>query len=1134
MVTKQSILSSNNTILNLTKSEKNNFKITLNQNQTTNFYGHTITPFEAIVMRGIMPDNNIASLKLLKCVGDQLAFLERQEAEDAKKANPENPNIDTYYQSLPSRIANTRQVDKAVNAHTAMVLRVMGKLDQMKNRTMPPDERTTLAAELTQVYNDTINYIKSIKDGQKDSLVVRRCDVVIKELKSQLQSVQLDPVFIDKEGEVSTKVHQRLFRTVLRQYESLEGVVSAWDGVKLNRSCTEAYQDASIALQNHVYSPQIPDAAQLWQLPNTGMATLDTALYGDYFERDKLLFTLGVGDTDPLCKFEDNAQKLHKRQKEDKEKPPSKKEAIVKKNNDVDLSGFKHDLHVQIKIHKETYPDSVMTEEAMSEILNKAFNQSLGDYAYTIDPARPLHIHEVTDLYSMIGRSAEGMSSYFAQEMAAKHPGLTFAFFSLTAATLGASALVATHTLTHVASQYLQIVGDLFHKASGGKVSASAVQQALLAVEKQWITFSHATTFTQRLFMDVITLPTITYMMSELLLTSRLDKSTWSNVTEQFKSDALLYTTDEEKMMEDLIQAATVVFGLGMTAASGILMSYIMTLPVLQGSSGIQLPSFFPDIIPETFTKITTDSDLSLGLIGVVSAVFAVKIKDLVGDKMVDVGKQLFKKNDDPAIVECLNMLIVLHRLYLDDPLSFNKVKAAMEELETLRPGMWKAIQSSANQLKKQRPALVKDMNPSFWDALNGVTPGEPVKINDSAVTVSSSATQKVGLLRRVSDAIGRFILWGFGPLVGAVYTLVMNPIATAIAWLGFRLGGKPRTFKQLFNDDIFSPEMTYQAAKLGKALSGVVNFVWYVIKMLGNSSYRTVFLGLKSLVTAIAFTVLCINAMTNGKIRQGVGALLGQIGSMVLRGLLRVVLGLAKGILGLCRGLTVGIMAIVPTIISIGLLPFAVVALGRGIASAFRAVVKNEPVLVAFKEGFSSSFNNGKAKQLQYFVVDGFIWIKNKTAFLGKFSAAISESIYKRRQALHFREERVETALFVNLGAAGIMSARDTVLSGLNTAQAFGKNTVGQVLHYIRTLFVRSMEEEIQQYGFNVKDKTSDVIVTNARTSAALIHSMIGPPSSRMKKDAIKAAGLEEKKVSDPATQKDNVSPQSPRSNFS
>ncbi len=1163
----QSIISSDNTKLVLTASKKNNFNVILNQNDTINLYGHTVTPFDAIVMRGIMPDNNIASLALLKSIGGQLAFLERLEAEDAKKANPDDPSIELYYQSLPPHMALTRQVDKAINAHTARLLQVMGKVEQVRSSTMTSRDRQALITQCNQVFEESINYIKQLKESHQASrsptasnnslkipssalrapsphvwgegkIVETRCDDMISELETCQRNFQHDPIFVDDDRPIDTKAHQRVFRTVLRHYESLEGTVSAWEGVTLNRSCTEAYQDASLALQNHIYSIQAPNDVQLWQLPKTGKVALDTQLYGEQFERDKLLFTLSAGDLKPLEAFEANKREIHQRQKDD-----AKEEAILRvdegleETSDDILGDFKENLQDGINAYKAEHRESSIDEQAMCDILNKAFNQSNSDHIYIVGSPKPLYLHKTCDLYSTIGHALEEMSSHFSHEMAAKHPGLTFAFFSFTAATFGASALMATNTLTHFASQYLQIVGEVFHKASGGKLSAAAVQNALLVVEKNWISFTHADTLAKSIFMNVIVLPKLTFMMSELLLSNRLDKKTLSKIVEQFQKDELLYESNEKKMSDMLLQAVVISLGLGLTAASGLLLNYIMSLPIIQqGSSGMHFPfekfNFLPDILPETFTSIATEQNVFFEIIAIVSVVFSLKVKDLACDKILEVGQKIFKKNEVPELLVHTEMLDALYRLYLDDRLNFGRIKIAMEEIEKVRPGTWKTIQDSSNKLRKEIPASVEFIKEaSFWDALNDIALSELVEPTKK-VERSSLAATALKRFRQAIDVTGRAMLWIVGPPIGTMYTLVLNPILTLFAWSLFRIMGKPRTLKQVYFDDPFTAEMFYQAAKLGRAVSGVFNFVSNMLKVVGNSSYRAVFLGLKIIATGIAFTALCSNAIIHGQIRQGIGAFLAKIGSVISRGVLRIASGIVRSVFGSVRGLLIGAMAVAPSIVSIGLLPFAMGGVGFGIASAVRAVRKSKPILDAFKEGYLSMFHDGKSKQLSDFVVRGFLFIQNKTAFITQVSHAIFEPMDTLRQALHSREDRVENDLLANVGATTIMSVRDRVLSGLNTVQARGKNGIGEGINVLRTLFVRSVETEIQRHGSNVKDGAQDVTLRNTQSSAAFIHSMIGSPKLRVEENVKGVVKVEEKQVPPPvAPTTDGLSSTSSRS---
>lgn len=1089
-------------VLETTKSEENDFIVTLDQTKRVELYGHSVTPLDAIVMRGIMPDNNVASLKLINCIGKQLAYLERQDADDAKKWNKVTPNVDEYYKSLPPRVALTRQVDKAVNAHTARLLQVLGTIDKARNKRLSYQAKIKLRGEIVQVFSASINHIKKLqKKNPSNKLVQARCNAMIAQLESQ-QKQLLENRLLNTDPRVrvpiTTDEHQRLFRTVLQQYEGLEGTVSAWEGVVLNRSATEAYQDASMALQNHEYSVQMPDDMQLWHLPNAGEVTLDTAKYGGSFERDTLLFTLGVGEPEPLTVYEAEKRKILARQNSE----VASEEFSDAKNPESEVNvidKFRADLERSIKDFEDKNPGVAIDEKNLPSILNNMLRQSIGNF--TLPGERPLHIHSASSLYGGLGYAAETMSSYFAQ-MGAKQPGKVFFFFGLTAMTMGAGALASTGHAAHLATQCLQMVSEVIHKASGGKISAATVQSTLLSIEQHWAQFTHSDSLMKRLIMDVIGLPKLTFMMGELLTSNRNDRTTLKKIAEQFKTDELLYQTEEQKMAKALVQAATTAIGLGMIAAGGILVNYLAALPA---SPLVHLPleaaGFMAEVSPNDFTGIVGAHGILPEVVAIASAMFAVKASGLVAGKMYLVGKELIKENEDPAVVQRMEIISALYMLHQDDPVNgMQKIKIAMEKM----PKVWDSFRQSVAILKNSRPELFAHMNtdPAFLEAFDsplplvGGGPGERALSDMDNAGISFDMTlptqNSPGLFRRGITAAGS-ALWNglIAPPLGFVYT-GLYPIVRGIRGI-YRASRSALGYKNPpFKDDFVSNHLLYQGAKFYRGLIvGPSVFLWNGLKMGGNSIYRTAFLAVKALVSAATFTAMCIVS------KGGMKALLGTAASIFARGGLRLSSTLVSGAGGLCRGvaaLALSGFGVMPIVSAIGMGVFSIGGLYRGIKSAIQAAKNNKSVGEAFKAGFLSRFNDGWGKSWKDTVVSAFIGIKDATAPISKPFTSASDFMDEKRQALHDWEERVETDLLdKNPNAETIRIARDQALAGINTFQSWVKNSFGRGINYLRTQLVRASEEVIQDYGSHEKD-TVLRDTDDGRTSDVMMRELLGP----------------------------------------
>lgn len=1054
----------NGMIVEIPESTTGNFSVTLDQSKKVDVYGHTVTPLDAIVMRGIMPDNNVASLKCLNAIGEQLAFLERQDAMDMEKAG--SNNLDSYYRSLPTHIAFARDVDKAINAHTARILQIMGSVEQNEWPTNVKSEANELQQKITEATKATEQYIADLKFKYPNNPIVADR---IKTIRSQLnnEAITLNTRIAHAEGKqkkLSVNGHQRLFRIVLESHESLGSTVSAWQGNTLNRSVTEGYQDAATALQNHLYSVEQPTDTQLHRYPPKGYLKINTLNYPK-MSGDELLFVSQLGQTKPMDAYKNLQERIIDSQKKSREES-AKTPAVVsdddaKKSLTAYEEKLKSDLKNEIAAFKVKHPGKELTENDAQKIMSDLYQRELDSQILTLPGETPIHLHEANDLFSALAHAGESISYFFAQA-GAKQPGITLAFLA-TAATFGSAALIQTNTLSTVAGHVLDIISTAFSKATAGKLSALQIKETLISVESHWAGITHADdSLMKRLLVDCIAAPALMSSFVELLVSNRLDKTTASRIIEAFKSDPLLYQTDEEKMAKALMHSAAAVVAIGGLLSTGFLINYICSLPALPGFIHAPLHmagSMMDASDPSEFEALMTTSGYLPEVCTILSALFTIKATALVGGKMYLVGHQMAHENEDPAVVQRIEALSALYILYNDDQEAFNKVKV---RTQTLKPGEWEKNSAELRTLKEQRPELFKHMkSEAFWNNMSGKsTPSLSAPTSVTSIKAPEKDAEKPGLLSRFGSGVWNKLL---GPPIGALYTVLLNPISTLFASIGNK-----QKYSDLLITSQLDKDMLFQAKKMGRFLLMPVIAAGNSLKMVTNSLFRGAFLGLKSVVAAGTYSALCVNAIANGNGTQGfVKGILGKVASMATRAVIR-----------LTYGVTLAASAVVRTATGLvgGILPAAAGAvglLGSGIAGGFYGAYKAYKAekgskWKAFKTAFSATMDNPTINA----PLKALVAVRKATGVITKPFQKLADGLDEGRKSLADWEDKIEGQLMTEKGAESIIRVQDAALTGLNKAQSAIKNWAGSGLNRIATFFRRGIESTIQKQGYELDQK--------------------------------------------------------------
>jgi hypothetical protein len=1047
-------------------SERNDYRVTFDQTQSVNFYGHEVTPFDQVLLRGYMPDNNVASLKILHSIGSQITFLERQKAEAPKNTRP-------HYETIVS------ELDLAVNAHTARLVQLLGKIEQVRGGALTEEDRNKLITEIEETFNESIEYI----EGKKGThlLSISRCDRVKNELMEQKESFKS---LISTTNTIDTKAHQRIFRAVLQQYEALENVVSAFDGISRNRSSTEGYQDASAALQNHVYTVENPSDIQLWKVPQEGKVVLNTANYDQRFRRDDLLLSLHQEEPDPIAKQKVDIQTIRERQiplsQEGFVATPVVKPAESQGTEAADSSRqgeaeFKSTFQAIVEEYKKRigWLSGELTQADIAVIMEEFVQKVMATQGYEIPGARPVHFHQSNDMYSALGHASETIATYFSQEMAAKHPGITFGFFSITAMTFGSAALVNTGHMANAAAHCLHFIEAKISQLTGGHVSPADLNHMIITAEKKWASFTHSSnSLMKRIIMDAVGLPKLSYIIGEMLFSERTDRTTMAKIAEQLRHDETLALTDEEQMAKTLLTAGVASLGLAVLVGTGLLLHYITTLPVVTNHAVVNAPlkaaGFVVDVAPSEFTGLATVHGVLPEIIAMASTLLAVKAASIGAGKIYLFSKQMLKENEDPAVVQYVETLSCLYLLYKGE---LNTFRAAMESSD--RKYLERLVRNS-NALYQSRPELFTHMTDmssminQMEAALNHEIKTLPATSGAAGLTDTSDSNGSVNAATPPdvkapnsswASTVGiLLILWNraFGPPVATLYQL------GNLIFSGVSSGGSKKLFWEIFNKNRIDREMSYQSAKIGRLVVSLATFAFSAGKTIVASAYGAAVLGTKALLSAGFFGLLAFNKIVRssslGSLFEGIGILFAKPLLKIANLILELVAGIVKAVDILIRGIVSVVLGVVPLAIGILASPF-------GVLAAFGQWFSGKDL----KSSFSSVFVDGFFKKGAVPIALGIAKVAELASII--IPANIAHFLRVGMEILANSDMKMNRSLLEAPGGYGIQEEKDENIIRINQASSYLKNYAGGLLNILRTETTRSLDSAIQTQGVE-KDK--------------------------------------------------------------
>lgn len=662
------------------------------ENDKKDFYGELLSEREIFRRRGNLPDNNLLTNKLINSLGRNLLNLEEQKL----KRDQKHPRFET-----PERRANIEfyaNMERESNAFTISLLDSLSELEQAR---FDNDDRYTignrgaaLEANITELYNARIRRLETERDKLSDT----PADKIKRQRYNTLIS-QVTENWDDIKAQLNNpeKKLQSLYRNIMDDFAHEQRNISVYQHGSdrsldyANESLTEAYQNASYAMEKHIFSNQKPSDEQLHKFSGdpTKSTVLDSRNNPSMRKEDALLsVAIGQADKDGTVGVLD-AKKRHVQAVKDASKEAKKAEiprssAVLKERarqkeqtntEQKDITellpkppkvaeGIPEQMAAIFESMEAKKPTTVadgMTEVALQAGDTGGSEEKVEDatLAEEVQPEAPptptetqqfldgcnnmageqaVRLYQSSDFWSALGLACSDFGKYFEREMASKHPVVTAGAFTAASA-LGLSAgfgMAGSHAMQgalHFLTKALTLNGKL-------GISPDQLATGVKAVVGEWnkLTFTHG--FFETMVMDGFGLPKINYMIVDTIFNNSEHKDTLMQLAKKISSQNLEYKTDGEQALETaknivsvaVLLSAAVSFGLAVHYGAAISTAHAkglegMGLKAIKAAS--KGTSMIINVPPQALTQVGLSHGALQEFLAVVSATLTVKTAGL-------------------------------------------------------------------------------------------------------------------------------------------------------------------------------------------------------------------------------------------------------------------------------------------------------------------------------------------------------------------------------------------------------------------------------------------------------------------------------------------------------------------------
>lgn len=744
--------------ISLHETDRNgDYSISLGTAPKHEFYGQRISELQAFRRYGNLPDNHILSNKLINILGRNLLSLEKQAIElegNRGISEPRKKSIQLY-----------SDLERGSNAFHISLLDMLAPLEMT---------RETDGSNIVKCTSNQIGLIKNL------------FDVRITTLKNELFSeTNLSQIAVDRKSKLIAVIEankdsilkmmrtesgvnlQTLHRRVMESFAKEQKLISIFQhraGRPLdyaNQSLTEAYQNASYAMEKHVFSHENPTAEQLWihegtQGDTNSPITVDTRRYHSMRKEDALYTACFLGAdypaeeqkhdvlpgaegiiahptaaTNPNRKFNSWKDKIKEKSKknraEDEKGAREKQTEAELPLRPIELSPKPQGRVEQLSRSEQAEQTSPM--EHLRRLANEVIlpPSSETPSAQYLASEKHVHLHESHDLFAAIGYAAVDITKYFEGEMAAKKPVMTAAMFIAVGATFGAAGLGAAgvHSMQGLSATIAKIL------TINGKlgVSPEHFQSVIHAISDKWLelTYSKEGLF-HIMLMDMFALPKITYTLVDSILNSSEHKDTISRLTERFASQDLAGYTDQEQKDQLVRNAVTISLMLGGAIALGLAADLAVKFgPGLAKTIGHGVGAL-SQVPLEAFTSFGGAHTLGGGLVSLLALTLTVKSAGLFIGKMLLVLNHL-KEVTDQERQACVLMSILKEA---DDNAQLSKDLSPLTE-----DGTFKKCREQFQQLIARNPEIKKTFGAEFLNKI-GIQNPELTRTEKAKLMLSS------------------------------------------------------------------------------------------------------------------------------------------------------------------------------------------------------------------------------------------------------------------------------------------------------------------------------------------------------------------------------------------------------------
>ncbi|MFI4919851.1 MAG: hypothetical protein ACHP65_09885, partial [Legionellales bacterium] len=561
------------------------FFIKFGQNERHDFYGQDITAIEAFRRYGNLPDNNILANKVINILGKHLLNLEKQQ-EELELNTRMSPN-------RKAKIALCSRLERESTAFHIKLLTQLTFLETLENhKGKPLDEKDPIIQSITDLYAE---YDKRLEDLIKELEAIPKrtgnnrreltsAELIhisrLKTLRDQVENNKQQMIADLRQGKEPLIV----YRKVMDNFAKEQHLISVYQHTAAkpltyaNQSLTEAYQDASYALENHVFSKQIPTKNQLWQFddPLTGDIVLDSRQVPSMRKHDAIYTACFIHKKNqkvPLKSAQHNFDRLIKFISDRSEANKKTKEPTLARRQKNDETRRNQDRE-----GGKTPRESANALMGTLALKNSSDNARASDASFLrnkdgtprlkVPSESPVYLYHAADVLSAVGFACTDFAKFFEREMSAKSPVKTGLFFVATGLTFGSAGLAAAGVGSAKVASTLICKGLT---AGGHLGSTAAVQQQIGSISNVWLheTGSQANLF-RTFLVEFIALPLINYTAMDTLLNRFEHKDTIMLISQRFAEQHTEFFSTEEQRKEFAIKM--VLFGaiMGVAIVAGI------------------------------------------------------------------------------------------------------------------------------------------------------------------------------------------------------------------------------------------------------------------------------------------------------------------------------------------------------------------------------------------------------------------------------------------------------------------------------------------------------------------------------------------------------------------------------------